>query len=126
MQDGVGSRREVVDDDRRRPLLLRLRLDLRGAQRRERPCGRDAGRPVGLAARLRGEERAAQDLDGPGVAGNAFASYGVSAQMVVVLGGALGCAVVADGRVVGVGFSLFGLLDPDGQDVIASGAATSP
>jgi len=125
VQDGDGSRREVVDDDQRRPLLLRLRLDLRGAQRRERPCGRDAGRPVGLAARLRGEERAAQDLDGPGVAGNAFASYGVSAQM-VVLGGALGCAVVADGRVVGVGFSLFGLLDPDGQDVIASGAATSP
>src|SRR5439155_5219533 len=59
----------------------RLGLDLVGAQRRERPRGRDAGRPVGLTVRLRRPQCAAQDFGGPDVACESALAVGDRAQI---------------------------------------------
>jgi hypothetical protein len=62
VHDRAGTRRQVVDDDRRRRLLRLDLLDFVRAQRRECLYRGDARRPVGLAACLRGLQRAAQRL----------------------------------------------------------------
>jgi len=65
VHDRAGTRRQVVDDDRRRRLLRLDLLDFVWAQRRECLYRGDARRPVGLATCLRGLQRAAQRLDWP-------------------------------------------------------------
>ncbi len=66
MHDRAGTRRQVVDDDRGRRLVLRLGLlDFVRPQGRECLYRGDARGPVGLAACLRGLQRATQRLDWP-------------------------------------------------------------